>query len=142
MSVAVAHHVSPTAEPALSYGARESILRKTQLDVIHVVEAMDLDTVEATRAGVSDAVEKVINGLGLPPIQWELHMVAGGTLVDDVTEAILTKVTELGPEVLVIGARRRSPVGKAFLGSVTQSLILEAEVPILVVKAPRPASKP
>ena len=35
-----------------------------------------------------------------------------------------------------IGARRRSPVGKAFLGSVAQTIILRANVPVLVVKAP------
>jgi nucleotide-binding universal stress UspA family protein len=46
-------------------------------------------------------------------------------------------VRELGPDVLVIGARRRSPMGKAFLGSVAQNLILDADVPILVVKSPR-----
>ena len=39
--------------------------------------------------------------------------------------------------ILVIGARRRSPVGKAFLGWVSQHLILEADVPVLVVKPPR-----
>ena len=34
----------------------------------------------------------------------------------------------------MIGARRRSPVGKALLGSVTQTLILDADIPVLVVK--------
>jgi nucleotide-binding universal stress UspA family protein len=44
---------------------------------------------------------------------------------------------ELRPELLVIGARRRSPVGKAFLGSIAQNVILDADVPVLVVKSPR-----
>jgi nucleotide-binding universal stress UspA family protein len=35
---------------------------------------------------------------------------------------------------LVIGVRRRTPVGKALLGSVSQRLLLEAEVPVLAVK--------
>jgi len=38
-------------------------------------------------------------------------------------------------EVLVIGARRRTPVGKFILGSSTQNIILEAEIPVLVVKS-------
>jgi nucleotide-binding universal stress UspA family protein len=41
----------------------------------------------------------------------------------------------LGADLLVIGARRRSPVGKALLGSVAQTVILEAALPVLVVKA-------
>ena len=47
-----------------------------------------------------------------------------------------TSSPALDAELLVIGARRRSPVGKLFLGSVTQSIILHADVPVLVVKAP------
>ena len=41
---------------------------------------------------------------------------------------------EMKPDLLVLGARRRSPVGKALLGSVAQTIILEASVPVLVVK--------
>jgi nucleotide-binding universal stress UspA family protein len=45
----------------------------------------------------------------------------------------LTQTAKAG--LLVIGARRRSPAGKFLLGSVTQSLILAADVPVLVVKS-------
>jgi nucleotide-binding universal stress UspA family protein len=48
-------------------------------------------------------------------------------------------VAALDAELLVIGARRRTPVGKLFMGSVTQSIILHADVPVLVVKAPAAA---
>ena len=37
-------------------------------------------------------------------------------------------------EVLVIGARRRSPLGKFLLGSATQTIILDAPMPVLVIK--------
>ncbi len=37
-------------------------------------------------------------------------------------------------DLLVIGVRRRSPVGKAFLGDVAQRLLLEAPVPVLAIK--------
>lgn len=42
------------------------------------------------------------------------------------------------PEVVrvVIGVKRRTPVGKALLGSLSQRLLLEAPVPILAVKLP------
>lgn len=53
-------------------------------------------------------------------------------------ETVLRALSE-HPEVerLVIGVARRSPVGKLVLGSVSQQLILEAEVPVLAVKLPR-----
>ncbi|MCW4354284.1 universal stress protein [Hoyosella sp. YIM 151337] len=37
---------------------------------------------------------------------------------------------------LVLGVRRRSPVGKATLGNVGQRVLLEAPVPVLAVKVP------
>ncbi|WP_254185238.1 universal stress protein [Nocardioides panacis] len=59
-------------------------------------------------------------------------MTAGGDLGD----ALLGLVDAVDADLLVIGARRRSPVGKALLGSVAQTVILEAKLPVLVVKAP------
>lgn len=35
---------------------------------------------------------------------------------------------------LVIGVKRRTPVGKALLGSVSQRLLLEVDIPVLAVK--------
>lgn len=137
MSIALAHQVSPTGEPALRLAVREAALRSTTLEVIHVVDSLDADIAEATQAGISDAVDKAVATCEGPTPDWHLHLVAGGHDVNDVSGSILEKVSELAPDVLVIGARRRSPVGKAFLGSVTQSIVLGADVPVLVVKSPR-----
>jgi nucleotide-binding universal stress UspA family protein len=137
MSVAVAHHTSSSSALALEEGAREAAYRGTDLVVVHVVDSLDNDIAEANRAGISDAVEKALVTASQPDVRWDVHLVAGGRDTTDVSAALVRAVSELRPELLVIGARRRSPVGKAFLGSIAQNLILDADVPVLVVKSPR-----
>ncbi len=130
MTVAVAHQVSPTSRKALVQAMQEAKLRATDLAVLHVVDSIDPDRQEAYRLGVSDEIEKVIGED--PAVPWQLHLTTAGP---DLAGALLELVRSVRPDLLVIGARHRSPVGKALLGSVTQTLILEADLPILVVKA-------
>ena len=131
MTIAVAHQVSATSRLALVEAVKEANYRETDLAVLHVVDSIDADNKEAYRLGIADEIEKVV-GAG-PPVSWQLHLeTAGGDLGD----ALLRLVDAVGAELLVIGARRRSPVGKALLGSVAQTVILEATLPVRVVKAP------
>lgn len=106
-------------------------MRRTSLAVIHVVDTLDLDKVEALRAGLSDDIDKALVALGNEHLEWALYP-ATGTV--DVAETVLRLAAENGAELLVIGARRRSPVGKFLLDSVTQTIILHAEMPVMVVK--------
>ena len=50
-------------------------------------------------------------------------------------DAVLTYLEE-HPDItrMVIGVRRRSPVGKAIFGSVSQQLLLDSPVPVLAVR--------
>lgn len=52
----------------------------------------------------------------------------------DPADAVLEQIDKHGADRLVIGVRRRSRVGKALLGSVSQRLILSSPVPVLAVK--------
>lgn len=131
MSVAVAYQVSPTGRAALREALREARRRGTDLAVLHVVETIDPDNAEAYRLGVADEIERV---LGTDcPVPWDLHLTVS---TPGAAEAVLSRIEQVRAEVVVIGARRRSPVGKALLGSVAQTIILEADVPVLVVKLP------
>ncbi|MFC7406863.1 universal stress protein [Georgenia alba] len=51
---------------------------------------------------------------------------------------LLDLAAEISAELIVIGLRRRSPVGKLLLGSQAQQILLQSRVPVIAVK-PRPA---
>jgi nucleotide-binding universal stress UspA family protein len=50
----------------------------------------------------------------------------------DPADAIVRTADRLDADLIVVGGRKRSPAGKALFGSVTQSVILGAERPVMV----------
>ena len=132
MTVAVAHQASATSRVALAEAAREAIFRGTDLAVLHVVDSLDADRAEAYRLGISDEIERVVDAAHSEDVRWNLHL---RTASGDLAHRILALADEVGAQMLVIGARRRSPVGKALMGSVAQTVILDSRIPVLVVKS-------
>lgn len=62
-------------------------------------------------------------------------------LIGDVTRELVDYTDEHDVRYLVIGGRRRSPTGKALFGSNTQSILLNATVPVVTVTQPKSESK-
>ncbi len=123
----------PTAEgrAALRRAAEECRLRSTRLVVINSNRGgKDLDAEEAARyeqelgevraqldeAGISHEVRQLVRGL-------------------EPAEDLIAVAEEVSAEFIVIGLRRRTPVGKLILGSNAQRILLDAPCPVLAVKA-------
>lgn len=56
----------------------------------------------------------------------------------DVADDLISVADQRNAQVIVIGLRRRSPVGKLILGSNAQRILLDAPCPVLAVKPVRP----
>lgn len=109
---------------------------------LHVYESVDAPADEAGSAIIDEinesiaelrgtpesltAVEARLDDLGID-YDRELH-------VGDPTEAILAVAADRDVDAVVLGMRKRSPVGKALFGSVSQAVLLNADRPVIVGK--------
>lgn len=114
-----------------------------RVDLLYVYEQVDTPADEAGSAYVNRINENIEDLRELPDtaslavetleeagIETDVHDVAG-----DPSDAILELAEEFGADAIVVGARRRSPVGKVVFGSVAQSVILDADRPVMVAPA-------
>jgi len=117
MSICVAVTDNREGRAALEAAANEAVQLNVPLVVVNLTSG-ELDT----SALSSDLPIEVV--------------VPDGAAQADEVEQVL-QVVEDHAEVtrLVVGVRKRSPLGKAVLGSIAQRLILEASVPVLAVHA-------
>lgn len=71
-----------------------------------------------------DTVEGVLEEAGLSVSKRREH--------GQPAETILNVANELNVDLIAIGGRKRSPTGKAIFGSVSQSVLLGADIPVLI----------
>ncbi|MCU1435126.1 MAG: hypothetical protein JWR71_1851 [Pseudarthrobacter sp.] len=124
MSVAVGYVATQEGRAALSAAIREAALRRTDLQILGPVPGQGSTDAEADiRNAIADAA-----AAGVPAFLREGDGAEAADLMIDASY-------EEDVELVVIGVRRRSPVGKLFLGSTAQRVILEAGCPVTAVKA-------
>jgi nucleotide-binding universal stress UspA family protein len=115
MTVLVAVPDSPEGVAALAAAVAEAELLDTDLVAVNLaLKPLDTSTIPST-------VKLTV---------LERH----GKSDRDPADAVLADIQERRAQRLVIGVKRRSPVGKALLGSISQRLLLESPIPVLAVK--------
>jgi nucleotide-binding universal stress UspA family protein len=66
-------------------------------------------------------------------VPFDVREMTGGS---DPADDLVSVAEEVLADLIVIGLRRRSPVGKLIMGSNAQKILLHAECPVLAVKTP------
>lgn len=112
----------PEGDAALAAGIEEARRRGARLVVVHglVDDTVDQASVAAVREVLLDA-----------GVEHEVLVPEAGS---DAADELVDVAEERGAEIIVIGLRRRSPVGKLILGSHAQRVLLDAPCPVLTVK--------
>jgi len=130
-TIVIGYVPSAVGEAALEAGLAEAAVHGGQVVILNSPrqrKAVDGDLVDeaaadalvarASSAGVTATVDHADHG-------------------DDLVEAFQAVVDRTAARLVVIGLRRRSPVGKLVTGSDAQRLLLDLDVPILAVKPAR-----
>ncbi len=130
-TVIVGYVAKPEGEAALATAISEAKLRGSKLIVVNSHRGgQEFDTAKA-RAAEDDmtAVRARLDDSGL---EYDIRQLVRGF---EPAEDLISLAETNSADLLVIGLRRRSPVGKLILGSNAQRILLDAPCPVLAVKA-------
>ena len=127
MTVVVGFIPDKFGDAALAEGIEEARRRRTRLVVVNATRGDALiDRRYLGEEGLADLEERLA---GID-VEHEVRQAMGA----DVAEEMIRVVREVDAQVLVIGMRHRTPVGKMIMGSVAQQVLLDAPCPVLAVK--------
>ncbi|NKX51159.1 universal stress protein [Arthrobacter deserti] len=129
MTVLVAYAPRPEGRAAVAKGIE--IARQTGEKLV-VVNAGPGGTQLGAAFAEAPVREHVQAMLRVSGVDAEFRQYIGGLTP---AEEIQDLATSLPASLVVIGLRRRSPVGKLILGSVAQDILLNVDCPVLAVKA-------
>jgi nucleotide-binding universal stress UspA family protein len=128
--IVVGYTLSERGEAALEAGIREAHLRDAELLVMHSARGGEFEREEdvAAYAAAGDDIEQRLESKGL---RFRLgEHVVGNSPAEDIVALARSEKADL----IVIGLRRRTLVGKLVLGSVAQDVLLNAPCPVLAVR--------
>lgn len=129
MTILVAYVPRPEGRAALSKGIE---MAKHFGEALIVVNASPGGRQEDTSMADTLDVGEVEKLLAASGVKAEFkQFVRGKTAVEEIEDL----VASISVSMLIIGLRKRSPVGKLFLGSVAQEILLSVSCPVLSVKA-------
>lgn len=121
----------PEGEAALKAGVAEAKLREAKLVVVSSHRG-GADFSKAESQAADEEMERVRAVLTEAGVDFDIrHLVRGFEPAEDVISIAEANSAEL----IVIGLRRRSPVGKLIMGSNAQRVLLDAPCAVLTVKA-------
>jgi nucleotide-binding universal stress UspA family protein len=129
MTIIVGYRPTPEGRAALDRAVDEARHYDARLLVINSAEQ---PTGSPEPISAERGVDALSQRLAADGIIYEIRQL---DLNDDPAEAILSGVSDSAADVIVIGLRRRTPVGKLITGSVAQRVLLEAGCAVLAVKA-------
>lgn len=129
MTIVVAYVARPEGQAALDKGIEIAKRRNERIIVVNASPGGTKEDASMIDVQESERVEKLLRTAG---VDAEFKQFVRGKSAVEEIDALVDAVQA---SVLIIGLRKRSPVGKLIMGSVAQELLLTVSCPVLAVKA-------
>jgi nucleotide-binding universal stress UspA family protein len=129
MTIVVGFVPTPEGDAALAAAISEARLREEPL---HVVNTSRGDALVDNRFASEEALAAVRTRLEESGVVYEIDQQVSR---QDASDELVDTADRVKASLIVIGLRRRSPTGKLITGSQAQRILLDANCPVLAVKA-------
>ncbi len=129
MTIVVGYVPTPEGEAAMAAAITEAQRREEPLHILNTARG---DTLSDPRYASEDTLDEVRARLDKTGVAYEIRQLIRG---HEASEEIVEEADRLNASLIVIGLRRRSPTGKLITGSQAQRILLDANCPVLAVKA-------
>jgi nucleotide-binding universal stress UspA family protein len=129
MTIVVGYVPTPEGEAALTAAVIEA---RRRAEPLHVLNTARGDSLVDSRFLSDDAVESLRRRLDEAGVVYEIDQKVRG---HEASEELVEAADRVKASLIVIGLRRRTPTGKLITGSQAQRILLDANCPVLAVKA-------
>jgi nucleotide-binding universal stress UspA family protein len=129
MTIVVGYVPTPEGEAALTAAITEAQRREEPL---HVLNSSRGDSLADSNFVQESALDELRKRLAESGVVFEVEQLVRG---HEASEELVEAADRVKASLLVIGLRRRTPTGKLITGSQAQRILLDANCPVLAVKA-------
>jgi nucleotide-binding universal stress UspA family protein len=130
-TIVVGYVPKPEGRAALRRAVEEAQLREAKLIIVNSHRGgRDFDKEDALETETQ--LQDVRDQLSDSGVENEIRQLVRGL---EPAEDLIKVAEDVAADFIVIGLRRRTPVGKLILGSNAQRILLDAPCPVMAVKA-------
>lgn len=127
MTIAVAYRPDEFGRAALDWAVAQAKLTGDSIILVNISRTEPRLDPSFARGNHVQTITEQLTASG---IEFEVRQAVG----DNVADTVLFEAEQAGATSIVLGIRRRSPVGKILMGSVAQAILLDSTVPVVAVK--------
>ena len=131
MKILVGYDGSDASKKALMLAKQHADIWRGQIEVVRAVSRKEPLTYPKIQNAEQQLANQVENILDDKRISFEITLLVG---LENPAKQIINFAQSINADEIIIGSKKKSRIGKFFLGSTTQSVVLNSPCPVIVTK--------